>query len=149
MARTRWLSQPGISTIHRVEGPSSFPANRARKSWSSGHFGNTRNSAIHSLQQRGMIAHPIADLCRGQSVPHRPSSENIETMANSIPSTLLHSSDCLRRRGLSPRLSLQSTRLFDAITDQGLCARLYTSMTEFGCLVLADFLWQYSETLQP
>src|SRR6185312_981936 len=69
-AKLGWLNQPGMRHDHRVEGAIEFFLPKGEEILECREF---RKQIVIlpdiGLQQRGMIRHPIEDLCRGQPVP--------------------------------------------------------------------------------
>src|ERR1043166_5748594 len=69
-AKLGWLNQPGMRHDHRVEGAIELFLPKGEEILECREF---RKQIVIlpdiGLQQRGMIRHPIEDLCRGQPVP--------------------------------------------------------------------------------
>ena len=69
-AKLRWLNQAGIRHDHRVEGAIEFLCQKGEEILECREFRKQIVILLDiGLQQRGMIRHPIEDLCRGQPVP--------------------------------------------------------------------------------
>ena len=140
-AKLRWLNQAGIRHDHRVEGAIEFFCHKGEEILECREFRKQIVILLDiGLQQRGMIRHPIEDLCRGQPHPKTFFRKSSETMPSSIPSTLLHSSRLSSpSRSFTPLIAPKAAVVCDGHHRPGsLRPPLHGLMTEFGCRVLVD-----------